>query len=243
MHSTILTATAFTQAKYVPYYMKWVSYCYSYLDQPDNFILTSDQIQSYLNHISKIREDWQVQQAEAALKLYEYYISSELKTPKESVEPGPAPETKDRWTALEKTFRDALRLRHRSYSTEKTYLSWLRAFGAHVNWKTPSELSSADMQHFLSSLAIERRVSPSTQNQELNALIFAYRHVLEKQPGPEEIRAVRALPILEKGYAIRTIQELLGHENLQTTMIYTHVLRELQGVPQSPLDALMKEGR
>ena len=59
-----LTTTAFIQAKYAPYYLKWVSYCYSYHDQPGDCLLTPDRIQGYLNHISKTREDWQVKQAE-----------------------------------------------------------------------------------------------------------------------------------------------------------------------------------
>lgn len=49
----------------------------------------SDQNRSYLNHISKTREDCQVKQAEAALRLYGYYLSSEPKTLEDSVETGP----------------------------------------------------------------------------------------------------------------------------------------------------------
>jgi hypothetical protein len=71
--------------------------------------LTSAQIQSYLNHISKTREDWQVEQAEAALKLYGYYLSSEPKTLEASVEKG-----HDIWTIQEL-------LRHENLQTTMIY--------------------------------------------------------------------------------------------------------------------------
>src|SRR3990172_6371841 len=226
-----LVGKAFIQDKYIPYYIKWVSHCYAYLDLPDNCLLTPDQVQSYLNHISKTREDWQVQQAEAALRLYGYYLSSALTTPADAGEGGEAPGTREIWTDLEKNLRDALRLRHRSYSTEKTYLSWLRAFGNHVAWKAPVELSTVDMQNFLSSLAIERRVAPSTQNQALNALIFFYRHVIEKEPGPEEVCAVRALPkrrlpvVLSRAEIQTLFEHLSGTHRLMAVLIYSCGLR------------------
>jgi integron integrase len=222
-----LTRNAFIQEKYVPYYLRWVSYCYSFLDRPDNCLLTSDQLQNYLNHVAKTRETWQVQQAEAALKLYGYYLSLDVSRPSNDARPG----EKALWEAMEKSTRGALRLRHRAYSTEKTYIGWLWAFFDYVGGKPPSDLSVVDMQNFLSSLAVERRVSASTQNQALNALIFLYRHVLEKEPGIDEIRSVRAVPKQRLPVVLSTTEiqslftRLSGTHRLMAMLIYGCGLR------------------
>ena len=84
------------------------------------------------------------------------------------------------------------------------------------------------MAQFLSALAIRGRVSASTQNQARSALVFYFRHV-RKSP----------LPMLKQGTDIRTLQELLGHSDLSTTMIYTHVLDRGAGAVRSPLEALL----
>ena len=65
-----LISKAFIKEKYVPFYLKWVLQCYSYFGLPATKLLSSDQLQNYLKHISKSREDWQVQQAAAGQALY-----------------------------------------------------------------------------------------------------------------------------------------------------------------------------
>ncbi len=215
--------------KYIPYYINWVSYCYDFLNQPDNAPLTSDQLQNYLNHISRTREDWQVKQAETALRFYGHYLSSAGNSA-DNVESGAAGDDSS-WLTLEKRIRDALRLRHRSYSTEKTYINWIRSFRGFSGEIRPSELAVSDMQNFLSSLAVDRRVSQSTQNQALNALIFFYRYALEIDPGPDEIRAVRALPkrslpVVLTTREIQSLFELLsGTHRIMAMMIYGCGLR------------------
>jgi site-specific recombinase XerD len=52
-----------------------------------------------------------------------------------------------------------------------------------------------------------------------------------------------ATHMLMNGVNIREVQELLGHKNVETTMIYTHVMRDMKNAPASPLDVMMKEER
>jgi integron integrase len=74
--------------------------------------------------------------------------------------------------------RDRIRTRHLSYRTEKTYLYWIRRYIWFHNLKHPRELGGPDVESFLTSLATNSKVSASTQNQALAAVLFLYRDVL-----------------------------------------------------------------
>ncbi|MBE0425146.1 MAG: integron integrase [Nitrospirae bacterium] len=210
---------------YVPYYLKWVADCYSFLNVLNSDRLDSDRKKLYLADLGKRHEDWQVKQADMALRLYDYFLSRGLKSSASGI-----PVSGEDWAAIEVKMQEVLRLKHMSYSTEKTYLLWLRSFRAFVKEKNPAELSGHDLQDFLSYLAVEKRVSASTQNQALNAIVFLYRHILEKNID-NELSAVRAsyrrrLPVV---LTIQEIERIFDHiegvQRLMAMLIYGCGLR------------------
>jgi integron integrase len=79
--------------------------------------------------------------------------------------------------------RGVLRVRHCSYRTEQTYIHWIKRFILFHDKTHPERMGEAHVAAFLTHLAVDRGVSPSTQNQALNALVFLYRHVLDRPLG------------------------------------------------------------
>ena len=73
---------------------------------------------------------------------------------------------------LLESVRVAVRVRHYSYRTEKTYVHWVKRFVLFHGKRHPQELGEGEIGKFLSHLAVERRVAATTQNQALNALVF-----------------------------------------------------------------------
>jgi len=71
------------------------------------------------------------------------------------------------------------------YSTRtiKAYTDWTHRFILFHNKKHPQEMGADEVSAFLTHLAVERNVSPATQNQALNALVYVYKHVIKKELG------------------------------------------------------------
>lgn len=79
--------------------------------------------------------------------------------------------------------RERMRFMHYSLHTERSYCEWIRQYIFFHNKQHPKDLSEADVVRFLNYLANSRNVAASTQNQALSALVFLYKHVLDKSLG------------------------------------------------------------
>lgn len=79
--------------------------------------------------------------------------------------------------------RLCIRDKNLSYSTEKTYLYWILNYIRFHDRKHPEEMGAFEVDTYLSYLATQRKVSPSTQSLALNALVFLYHQFLDKELG------------------------------------------------------------
>ena len=113
-----------------------------------------------------------------------------------------------------------LRTRHYSRRTEQIYVHWIRRFVRFHKGTHPRQLGQAEVREFLSDLAVRGRVSASTQNQALSAILFLYRQVLEiKLPWIDDVvRAKR--PVHVPTVLSRTeVQDLLANMEGRSAVI------------------------
>jgi integron integrase len=87
------------------------------------------------------------------------------------------------WDAAIADLAAEIKTRHYSRKTLKTYAHWSRQFQRFLKNKPPASLSTADVKEYLTYLAVQCRVSASTQNQAFNALLFLFRHALKQDFG------------------------------------------------------------
>ena len=129
--------------------------------------------------------------------------------------------------------RDAIRIKHYAYSTEKTYIHWAKRYILFHNKRHPAEMGIPDIEAFLTHLAQDENVAASTQNQAFNALLFLYRNVLhvELDAPIQALRAKRAqhFPIvLSKDEATRVLAGLQGLHQLMARLLYGSGLRLME---------------
>ncbi len=131
--------------------------------------------------------------------------------------------------------RRALRLRHYSIRTERTYVDWIRQFILFHGKRHPKDLGEAEVSAFLTHLAADRQVAASTQNQALSALLFLYQQFLQRKLGfldnVERAKRPAKLPVvLTKAEAQGVIGQLAGSYRLMANLLYGSGLRLMECV-------------
>ncbi len=126
--------------------------------------------------------------------------------------------------------RQTIRAKHYSRRTESAYVDWIRRYVLFHRKRHPSEMGAQEIAGFLTWLATNRRVSASTQNQSLSALLFLYRHVLHIEIGPIENvpRArmpVRVPVVLSRDEVARIMKHLNGVMWMMVALLYGAGLR------------------
>lgn len=147
----------------------------------------------------------------------------------------PAPVIPAQQPRLLDQVRAAVRKRHYSLSTEKTYVQWCKRYILHHGKRHPAEMGAAEVEDFLSHLAVARRVSASTQNQALAALLFLYREVLGIDlPWLENVtraKRSRRLPVvLSQSETTRLLRNVQGTEGLIIRMLYGTGMRLMEAL-------------
>ncbi len=139
-------------------------------------------------------------------------------------------------------YRERLRVKHYSLRTEEAYLHWVRRFIYFHAKRHPREMGGPEVESFLSHLATEGRVAPSTQNQALAALLFLYREVLQKDlpwmDGVVRAKRTAHVPVVLTENEVRALlAQLDGTRWLAASLLYATGMRLLEGLRLRVKDA------
>jgi integron integrase len=131
--------------------------------------------------------------------------------------------------------RAALRARHYSLRTEEAYVAWVRRYVLFHGKRHPGEMGEAEINAFLTDLAVKKKVAASTQNQALSALLFLYRDVLGKSVDSlgDVVRARRParLPVVLTAAEVKAVLSRLdGAPRLVATLLYGSGLRLMEAL-------------
>jgi len=129
--------------------------------------------------------------------------------------------------------RGKIRLKHYSIRTEQAYTDWIKRFILHFGKKHPRDMGAAEVEQFLTHLAVNGRVSASTQNQAKCALLFLYKEVLAIElpwlGNVEQAKVPKRLPVVLTRDEIQAIlSRLTGTQWLIASLLYGTGMRIME---------------
>src|SRR5918993_689526 len=131
--------------------------------------------------------------------------------------------------------RSVARMRHLSLSTKRSYIGWIRRFILFHNKKHPKEMAEKEIREFISDLAVNAKISASTQTVALSAILFLYRDVLKK-PLPyidqiERAKPSKKLPVVLTRTEVQAVLARLdGAHYLIASLLYGSGLRLMEAI-------------
>ena len=131
--------------------------------------------------------------------------------------------------------RRHMRTKHLSMRTEQAYLHWIKRFILYNKKRHPAEMGSAEINAFLTHLAVNAGLAASTQNQALNAVVFLYREVIGREIediGPfTRAKKGSKLPVVLSVDEVKSVFEHLeGTYKLMASLLYGSGLRLMECV-------------
>ena len=131
--------------------------------------------------------------------------------------------------------RAKVRLKHYSIRTETQYVHWVKRFIVFHGKRHPKDMSAAEVEAFLSHLAVDGNVAASTQNQALSALLFLYRDVLGVDlPWMDEVirakRPARLPVVLTQREVTLVLDRMSGVHGLMARLLYGTGMRLMEVV-------------
>jgi len=131
--------------------------------------------------------------------------------------------------------RREIRVRHYSIRTESSYVDWIKRFIIFHGRRHPAALGASEVMAFLTYLAVERKVAPSTQAQAKSAILFLYRVVLNTAlPWLDEVVAAsnpRRLPVVLTQPEVRAVlSQMNGSVGLVCALLYGTGMRLIEGL-------------
>lgn len=126
--------------------------------------------------------------------------------------------------------RNEIRVRHYSLRTEKSYTNWIKRFIIFNNKKHPLEMGANEIRNYVNHLAIADKVSSSTQNQALQAILFLYKDILKTDVGwinqIERVARTKHIPVVfSKAEAKQVLENMDGVARLISSLLYGGGLR------------------
>lgn len=131
--------------------------------------------------------------------------------------------------------RQAIRTKHFSLKTEKSYVHYIRDFILFHDKRHPQEMGVAEIRAYLAHLAVDKQVAASTQTVALSALLFLYRQVLQVElpyiDGIERAKRAKHLPVVFTRHEVRQILARLdGVHHLLASLLYGTGMRLTEGL-------------